>query len=64
MFDTPQNTAPADRVRGLSSWIWPAEPSLAEMQGDPVFRQLLASDRVSMESFTDQVSAVRQRLAR
>jgi len=32
------------------------------MVGDPVFQQLMASDRVSMESFNGLVSVVRQRL--
>ncbi|HXP97994.1 MAG TPA: hypothetical protein VN809_14860 [Telmatospirillum sp.] len=49
---------------GRSPLAWPAEPSFAEMLGDPVFQQLMASDRVSMESFTGLVSAVRQRLGR
>jgi hypothetical protein len=34
------------------------------MVEDPVFRQLMASDRVSMESLNGLVSAVRQRLGR
>lgn len=63
MFQPFPNTVLPGQTRGLSSWIWPSEPSLGEMLGDPVFRQLLASDRVSMESFTDLVSVVRQRLA-
>ncbi len=63
MFHPSPNNVLPDQTRGLSSWTWPAEPSLVEMLGDPVFRQLMASDRVSMESFTDLVSAVRQRLA-
>jgi hypothetical protein len=44
--------------------VWPSEPSFAEMMSDPVFQQLMASDRVSMESFTGLVTAVRQRLGR
>jgi len=43
---------------------WPAEPCFADMVDDPVFQQLLASDRISMESFNGLVSAVRQRLGR
>jgi len=55
----------ADRPsQGLSPVAWPAEPSLAEMVGDPMFQQLMASDRISMESFTGLVSSVRQRLER
>lgn len=50
-------------MQGLSPVTWPTEPSFAEMVGDPVFQQLMASDRVSMESFNGLVSAVRQRLA-
>lgn len=42
---------------------WPTEPSLGELIGDPVFRQLMASDRVSMDSFNGLVAAVRQKLA-
>jgi hypothetical protein len=34
------------------------------MVGDPMFQQLMASDRISMESFTGLVSSVRQRLER
>ncbi|MDR3437265.1 hypothetical protein [Telmatospirillum sp.] len=52
------------RMRGHSRSVWPAEPSFAEMISDPVFQQLMASDRVSMESFTGLVAAVRQRLGR
>lgn len=58
-------TAVAHRpMQGLSPLAWPAEPSFAEMVGDPVFQQLMASDRISMESFNGLVSAVRQRLRR
>lgn len=39
-----------------------AEPSFAEMVEDPLFQQMMASDRVSMESFKVLVSTVRQRL--
>lgn len=63
MFRHCQNNALPGQARGLSQ-AWPAEPPLVEMLGDPMFRQLMASDRVSMESFTDLVSSVRQRLAR
>lgn len=52
---------------GLSaspSEAWPAEPSFAEMLNDPVFQQLMASDRVSMDCFNGLVSTVRQRLER
>jgi len=48
--------------RDLSPLAWSTEPSFAEMVGDPVFQQLMASDRVSMESFNGLVSVVRQRL--
>ncbi len=51
-------------MQGHAPLAWPAEPSFAEMVGDPVFQQLMASDRVSMESFNGLVSAVRQRLGR
>ncbi|WP_146002581.1 hypothetical protein [Telmatospirillum siberiense] len=50
-------------MRGHSPTVWPMEPSFAEMMSDPVFQQLMASDRVSMECFNGLVSAVRQRLA-
>jgi len=63
MFHTSQNNVLPDQTRGLSPRTWPAEPSLVDMLSDPVFRQLMDSDRISMESFTDLVSAVRQRLA-
>ena len=48
---------------GQSPWAWPTEPSFAEMVSDPVFQQLMASDRVSMEKLNGLVAAVRQRLA-
>lgn len=50
--------------KAFPSPSWPAEPPLADILGDPMFRQLMASDRVSMEGFTDLLSFVRQRLAR
>jgi hypothetical protein len=49
---------------GHSPSDWPTEPPFAEMVSDPVFQQLMASDRVSMECFNDLVSSVRQRLGR
>lgn len=42
---------------------WPAEPSFAEIVSDPLFQQILASDRVTMESFNGLVAKVRQRLS-
>lgn len=58
-----QGNVLSDRTGGLPSRARSTEPPLVEMLGDPMFRQLMASDRVSMESFTDLVSSVRQRLA-
>ncbi|OAN52382.1 hypothetical protein A6A04_01455 [Paramagnetospirillum marisnigri] len=64
MFHHCQSNVLLDPASGLSAQAWAAEPSLVELFGDPMFRQLLASDRVTMESFTDLVLAVRKRLAR
>lgn len=63
MFQTSQDSVLSDSSRGRSSVQWSAEPSLGEMLGDPVFLQVMARDRVSLESFTTLVSAVRERLA-
>ncbi len=69
IFATMSGTGPcwaalAQRpLRGSSSSAWSTEPPFAEMVGDPVFQQLMASDRVSMECFNGLVSVVRQKLA-
>ncbi|OJX67191.1 hypothetical protein [Magnetospirillum sp. 64-120] len=47
----------------LASSSWPTEPPLAEILGDPTLRQLMDSDRVSMESLNDLLRSVRQKLA-
>lgn len=63
MFQTSQDIVLSDSSRGRSVSVWSAEPTLGEMLGDPVFRQVMARDRVSLESFTTLVSTVRERLA-
>lgn len=40
-----------------------AEPALADLLGDSIMLQLMDSDRVSMQSLTDLLGSVRQRLA-
>lgn len=52
-----------DPAESMHAPPWLDEPPLAEMLNDPTLRQLMASDRVSLESLTTLVSCVRQRLA-
>jgi hypothetical protein len=40
----------------------PPEPRFEEMQGDPVFLTLMASDSVPMDGFLKLVTSVRRRL--
>ncbi len=49
-------------MEGLAPMSFSTEPSLAEIVSDPMFQQLMASDRVSMESFNGLVSPARQKL--
>jgi len=47
----------------LASTSWSSEPPLAEILADSTLRQLMESDRVSLQSLTDLLNAVRRKLA-
>lgn len=53
----------SDLQLDLSASTWASEPPLAEILGDPTLRQLMDSDRVSMDSLTDLLASVRRKLA-
>ena len=59
MLSLQQNDLQLD----LSASSWASEPPLAEILGDSTLRQLMDSDRVSMESLTRLLDKVRQDLA-
>lgn len=46
----------------LATSSWSSEPPLAEILGDATLRQLMESDRVSMESLTRLLDKVRRDL--
>lgn len=52
----------SDLQLDLSASTWASEPPLAEILGDPTLRQLMDSDRVSMECLTDLLASVRRKL--
>lgn len=63
MSDHSQNNIFAIPSKTGANPGWAAEPSIADMVRDPMFQQLMVSDRVSMECFDSLVSTVRERLA-
>ncbi|MGE4279423.1 MAG: hypothetical protein AB7G62_07535 [Magnetospirillum sp.] len=58
MISLQQNDLQLD----LSTSSWASEPPLAEILGDVTLRQLMDSDHVSMDSLTDLLCSVRQKL--
>lgn len=52
----------SDLQLDLSAASWASEPPLADLLDDATLRQLMKSDRVSMESLTRLLDTVRQGL--